>query len=145
MSEVDHPNCYCIDLRSAALRLTQIYDDALASTGLNITQFSLLAAIQSLDAPTLSMLASESHLERSTLGRNLKVLEKMEYIETRTGSDARSKTIHLSRKGKAAFRRAWPIWRGVQKELTGRLGADGRTHLDTLLGSLTEPLAAQSI
>ena len=94
--------CLCIDLRSVAQQLTQAYDEAMAPSGMSVTQFSQLNLIRTLDAPTLTDLARASQLDRSTLGRNLKVLERMGLITTRTGEDARSKTIHLSRKGAAA-------------------------------------------
>jgi len=33
--------CYCAALRSAARKVTAVYDDSLASTGVNLAQFSL--------------------------------------------------------------------------------------------------------
>ncbi len=137
--------CLCIDLRSAAQQLTQAYDDAMAPSGISVTQFSQLNLIRSLEAPTLTDLADASQLERSTLGRNLKVLEKMGLIHTRVGPDARSKTIHLSRKGRDAFKRAVPLWYAVQNELLERLGLDRREQLEDMLATLTEPLAANQI
>ena len=97
--------------------------------------------IRTLDGPTLSELAEASQLERSTLGRNLKVLEKMGLINTKVGADARSKTIHLSRKGKNTFKRAAPLWYAAQTELLNRLGIERREKLDDMLTALTEPLA----
>ncbi len=134
--------CLCIDLRVAALQLTQAYDKAMAASGLTVTQFSQMNLIRSLKAPTLKELAAASDLERSTLGRNLKVLEKMGLVTTKVGADARCKTIHLSRKGMSAFKKAAPLWFSVQNELVGRLGLEGRAQLDDLLTALTEPLAA---
>ena len=53
-----------------------------------------------------------------------------------------SKTIHLSRKGMNAFKRAIPLWYGTQNQLLERLGLERREQLDDMLGLLTEPLAA---
>lgn len=142
---MSNERCLCIDLRSAAQKLTQVYDEAMAPSGLSVTQFSQMHLIQSLEGPTLTDLAEASQLERSTLGRNLKVLEKMGLITTRAGLDARSKTIHLSRKGANAFKRAIPLWYAVQRELVQRLGLDGRGQLDHMLETLTQPLAANQI
>jgi len=132
--------CLCIDLRSAANKLTQAYDEAMAPSGISVTQFSQLHLIQSLGNPTLTELAEASELERSTLGRNIKVLERMGLVTTRVGEDARSKTIELSRKGISAFRRAVPLWSAVQSELIERIGTNGRSQLDDMLTTLTEPL-----
>ena len=136
--------CLCIDLRSAAQKLTQVYDEAMAPSGISVTQFSLLHLIQSLDGPTLKELAEASQLERSTLGRNIKVLERMGLVITKVGLDARSKTIHLSRKGANTFKRAVPLWYAVQSELIERLGLDGRVQLDDMLETLTKPLAREA-
>ena len=132
--------CFCIDLRSAAQKLTQIYDEAMAQSGLTVTQFSQMNLIRTLDGPTLTELAQASQLERSTLGRNLKVLEKLGYVTTKVGVDARSKTIHLSRKGMSAFKRAAPLWYATQNELLDRIGLDGRDNLNDVLAKLMNPL-----
>ena len=133
--------CLCIDLRTAAQQLTQTYDEALAPSGISVTQLSQMAMIEKLNGPTLKILAAASQLERSTLGRNLIVLEKLGMVLTKPGEDARTKTIHLTRKGKNAFKKAVPLWHGVQKELLQRLGPDGREQLDNMLAALTAPLA----
>ena len=140
-SEPMRDTCFCIDLRAAAQKLTQSYDEALAPAGISVTQLSQLNLIRTLNGPTLTELAEASQLERSTLGRNLKVLEKMGLVHTKVGSDARSKTIHLSRKGTLAFKRAVPLWVAVQKELAERLGANGQAQLDAFLSALSTPLA----
>ena len=137
-------SCLCIDLRSAAQRLTQTYDAAMESSGISVTQFSQLHLIQSLNGPTLKQLAEASQQERSTLGRNLKVLEKLGLVTVKVGEDARTRTIHISRKGKNAFKRALPLWYGVQSQLLERIGSEGREHLDALLAALNAPVALTS-
>lgn len=134
--------CLCIDLRSAAHKLTQTYDEAMAPSGISVTQFSQMHLIRTLDGPTLKQLAAASQLDRSTLGRNIRVLEKLGLVTLRVGADARTRTIHLTRKGSQAFKRALPLWLGVQTQLTQRLGLNGRDQLDDLLTTLTTPLAA---
>ena len=39
-------NCSCFNLRRAARRVTQVYDHALAPSGLKATQFALLAVLE---------------------------------------------------------------------------------------------------
>ena len=134
--------CLCIDLRTAAQKLTQTYDEVMAPSGISVTQFSQLHLIQSLGGPTLKELSTASELERSTLGRNIRVLEKLGLVDMRVGGDARTRTIHLTRKGSNAFKRAIPLWHSVQSQLTNRLGLPGRTQLDDMLETLTMPVAA---
>ena len=68
--------CICIDVRTVANRLTQLYDNAMAPSGMTVTQFSQLNAIQQLGSPTVNELSEAIGLDRSTLGRNVRVLEK---------------------------------------------------------------------
>jgi DNA-binding MarR family transcriptional regulator len=98
--------------------------------------------ISKLAGPTLKELAAASQLERSTLGRNIRVLEKQDLVQMKVGQDARTRTIHLTRKGKAAFKRAVPLWKKVQSELLKRIGTSGRNQLDGMLDTLTAPVAA---
>ena len=69
--------CYCIALRAAARKATSIYDTALEPTGVNIAQFSLLRSIKRATAVSLTELGRMTDLDRSTVGRNVKVLERM--------------------------------------------------------------------
>lgn len=135
-------SCLCIDLRGAAQKLTQIYDEAMAPSGISVTQFSQLHLIKTLDGPSLKVLSEASQQDRSTLGRNVRVLEKMGLVTMKVGADARVRTIHLTRKGNNAFKRALPLWYQVQSELVSRVGIEGRSQLDELLAVITEPLAA---
>ena len=130
--------CLCIDLRSAAQKLTQRYDEAMVPSGISVTQFSQLHLIRSLDGPTLKALSAASDLDRSTLGRNIRVMEKLGLVRMKVGADARTRSIHLTRKGANAYKRAIPLWHSVQSQLLSRLG--DRSQLDELLATLSAPL-----
>ena len=132
--------CLCIELRTVANQLTQIYDEAMIASGISTTQFSQLHMILNLQGPSLKELAAASQLERSTLGRNVKVLEKMKLVTLKTGIDARTRTIHITRKGKNTFKRAVPLWQSVQQQMLERLGHDGREPLDKIIDKLTSPV-----
>lgn len=140
MTDVD-TICLCIGLRSAANRLTRVYDEALAPAGLTVTQFFQLITIRKHGAPTLRMLAQAIGLDRSTLGRNVRLLEKQGLVVIAPGEDARTRTIRVTDAGKAAYRRALPLWQATQDRLVGRIGEDGRETLDGLLASLSTELA----
>ena len=64
--------CHCIQLRRAASRVTERYDMALAPAGLTVGQYSLLAHLERLEPVSVSRLAEELELERTTLVRTLK-------------------------------------------------------------------------
>jgi DNA-binding MarR family transcriptional regulator len=129
--------CYCVILRRAARKTTAIYDDALASTGINIAQFSLLRRIARARCISLTELAREADLDRSTIGRNTKVLAKMGLIETKCGEDHREAPIGLTDTGQRLLQRATPLWQTAQDEIEALFGGEpGARQLQSLLNAL---------
>ena len=137
---MSNEDCLCMNLRSAAQQLTRAYDSALSPAGITANQFSLMNLIRTGDDPTMKDLARASDLDRSTLGRNLRVLEKQKLIAMRVGEDARTRVISLTREGRQAVRTAAPLWQQIQDDLIERLGTRKRSHLRQLLTELTAPV-----
>src|SRR2546422_6098131 len=107
--------CTCFRLRSLTRRVTRLYDQALAPSGLTVTQYSLLArALRQGAAPTLSELAQQLFTDRTTLTRNLKPLANAGLVKVGDGADARSKAVLVTAKGRGAPRAALPLWRGAR-------------------------------
>ncbi len=121
--------CVCINLRQMSRMVSQIYDDALAPAGLKITQFCLLRAIARLGPASVNALAADQELDRTTLTRNLALLEREGLIEQSPGADKRTSLAQLTRAGSAAVARALPHWQRVQEELRRSLGAQALTQL----------------
>ena len=67
-------NCTCFNLRKAARAVTQAYDEALKLQGLRATQISILAMLSELGPVTMTNLADQLVMDRTTLTRNLKPL-----------------------------------------------------------------------
>ena len=130
--------CICIELRNAAQAVTKLYDKQLLDSGISITQLSQLNHIRECGAPTLKRLAEVTGLDRSTLGRNTRLLEKQGLVSLAPGNDARTKVVSLTRKGRTALERAAPLWLDVQTRLNTRLGSRKRALLSELLHELTE-------
>lgn len=128
--------CYCAALRGAARKTTAIYDAALAPTGVNVAQFSLLRKIERAAPVSLSELGRLAELDRSTIGRNVKILRRMGLARVTSGADHREATVALEERGRAALREGAPLWAEAQRKIEARLGADGATHLRALLGAL---------
>src|SRR5229473_861357 len=89
--------CTCFRLRSLTRRVTQLYDQVLAPSGLTVTQYSLLAhALRQDAAPTLSELAQQLFTDRTTLTRNLKLLADAGLVKVGDGADARRRAPRAS-------------------------------------------------
>lgn len=129
-------SCLCTQLRRASRGVTRRYDDALASVGLGAAQFSLLRHVQRLGQPSISVLAEAMGLDRSTLGRNLRVLEELGLLQLGEGRDLRAREVRLTEAGLQRIEQALPLWEQVQRELNARLGEDRRAELMELLDQL---------
>jgi DNA-binding MarR family transcriptional regulator len=107
--------CACAGLRRASRAVTQHYERAFRGTGLRGTQFTLLTVLTQTGPLPLSGLASEAGLERTTLTRNLRLLQDKGFV--RVGSsdaDRRVRRVELTRAGHAAAVRGLPAWRKAQ-------------------------------
>ena len=114
--------CACFNLRRAARLVSQAFDEALRPSGLKITQFSLLVAAFMLDNLVLTKLAKVMGMDRTTLSRNLKLLEKKGLIRLEQGEDRREVRTSLTPQGKQALEKAAPLWYEVQSRITNGLG-----------------------
>ncbi|MCX2889627.1 MarR family transcriptional regulator [Pseudomonas sp. LB-090624] len=128
--------CICTHLRRAARGVSRHYDEALAGFGVNVAQFSLLRHLQRLDRPSITTLAEAMGLERSTLGRNLRVLEAEGLVALAGGDDQRNRVVLLTDAGVQLLQAAHPAWEKAQVELVARLGEGQRDELVRLLDQL---------
>jgi len=128
--------CYCDVLRTASRKTTAIYDAALAPTGVNLAQFSLLRKIRRAAPVSLSELGRLAELDRSTIGRNVKVLQRMGLARVTPGEDQREATVTLDEGGLVVLRDGAPLWDEAQSFIEAKLGEDGPAKLSALLSAL---------
>ena len=117
--------CSATAMRKASRRLTQLYDDALEASGLRSTQFAILAELdrRSSEPPTIRVLADALVMDRSALGHNLRPLERDRLIALDESSeDRRRRHVVMTRRGKARFRAAKPLWQSAQDRFADVFG-----------------------
>ena len=125
--------CACFNVRKAARAVTQLYDDLLRPTGLRTTQFTLLMLLRGHGAMSINQLAEAAVTDRTTLTRNLALLQERGLVRVRPGEDARVRLVELSEAGDDAASAAYPLWQRAQALVTRRMGRD---RLTRLLGDL---------
>jgi DNA-binding MarR family transcriptional regulator len=115
----DQPSniCNCANIRRASRAITQFYNDLLAPSGLKVTQYSLLSHIRRLGPLTMNELSQAIHLERTTLVRNLKPLEKLGFIAIAAEKNAQARQITITEKGLKSLEAAFPHWNKAQQVL----------------------------
>lgn len=126
--------CNCLAIRQAARQITQLYDAALASTDLRVTQYSILAVLDRVGPSTLQDLAAELVMDRSTLGHNLRPLEREGLVELATDrEDRRARRLDLTPEGRKKLEVARRAWRRAQDQFEDRYGAVDAKELRRLL------------
>jgi DNA-binding MarR family transcriptional regulator len=114
--------CTCGKLREAARAITLLYDNAFKSSGLLSTQLGVLHTIYNSDSITISELAGELGMDRTTLTRNLSVLERQGLIKTSSGKDHRTRIVTITSKGRTCVAKAIPLWNNVQLKVKEKMG-----------------------
>ena len=132
------PECACFNLRKTARAVTQLYDRVLKPIGLRGTQFNLLAAIVRSESITISHLAERLVMERTTLTRNLRPLEKQGLIKVIPGRDQRTRVVTLTTKGYQTLDNALPLWEQAQARFVEGFG---QQHFQGLLTDLSSTIA----
>jgi DNA-binding MarR family transcriptional regulator len=134
MSEVEPEVCNCSALRQAARRVTRLYDDALAPTGLGVNQFSVLARLGRVGPGAIQDLARLLVMDRSTLGHLLRPLENRGLVRIGVSEqDGRGRVISLTPAGRAAVARGRPLWARAQRRFASAFGEKGSIALRAVL------------
>lgn len=123
--------CFCMNIRKASRVITQLYDEALKPSGLLVSQFTVLVALASVGSITMTQLAEALVMDRTTLTRNLKPLEREGLVRIESGQDQRTRVLSLTNAGQAALEKALPLWQEVQIQVVERLGQEQCTLLLT--------------
>jgi DNA-binding MarR family transcriptional regulator len=128
--------CMCIKLRQASNNITKIYDKALNSHHIKLTQYSTLKNIEKLVTPSIQTLSNKMNLDRSTLVRNLNKLQKMKLISYEYENNSKSKVIRLTLDGNKKLSEAHVEWKKIQNSLLKNLGLEEIKQLDILLSKI---------
>jgi DNA-binding MarR family transcriptional regulator len=119
-----------------------MYNRELRSTGLELTQFGLLTALNTAGEATQGRLGRRLALDSTSLTRMLKLLTKRGWIGVKTGDDRRQKLLRLTPSGRKKLRQAEPYWARAQRRLRKRLGEPRWTQMRGLLAEVTRAAAA---
>lgn len=129
-----NPLCYCTLLRKATRRVSAVYDEALTPFGINIAQYALLRMVTRTGPVSLTELGKIAELDRSTIGRNVRVLERMGLMKTvRSEKDQREAMVTLTDQGRRLFDRTASVWEECQAKIEGQLGREGIETLNEIL------------
>ncbi len=121
--------CACANLRKAVRPVSQLSDDAFRPIGLRATQFGLLGATGMLGPLTINRLAEAIVMDRTTLTRNLRPLEKQGLLGIRSGKDRREREVSITRRGQVVLAKGYPLWKKAQGKVIKGLGQERVSRL----------------
>ena len=130
--------CVCATARMAARSLTRIYDRALEPAGIRTTQFSVLARLLEEGPLPLTHLAGRLAMDRTTLARDLRPLERRGLVAISVGADRRVRMAELTPAGRRLVDEVRPLWKQVQRDVRAQLGPD---HVARLMDELRAAIA----
>jgi len=81
-----------------------------------------LVAVATGEAVSINALAQVMGMDRTTLTRNLRPLEKQGFVARGTEGWRRSRALQVTKKGRSRLREALPLWSTAQEGLQKRLG-----------------------
>jgi DNA-binding MarR family transcriptional regulator len=141
--------CASLNFRRTARAVTRMYDSAMQASGVRSTQFAILVGIAKTQPVSMGKLADVLGLDRTTLTRSLRLLQKEKMITISRRAAMRQRFLELTPEGKKALARSLPLWRKVHEQFVSTVGAEywtklrseleGLAHTTMTMGSLEEP------
>jgi DNA-binding MarR family transcriptional regulator len=115
-------NCVCFNLRRVARLVTQFYDAEMRRHGIRPTQGSILASLQAKESWNMAELSDWLGMERTTLVRNLRPLEREGFVQISGGGRGRLVELAITAKGRKQIEKLAPAWKAAQSAAVKTLG-----------------------
>lgn len=135
--------CTCANLRRAARAVTRLYNRELAGDDIEITQFTLLMALDRTGEIPQGELGRLLALDSTTLTRMLEPLKKRGWVRAKEGDDRRLRIFSLTPTGRARYQRSLPHWKRAQDGVQRALGEQNIGQLSALLMEVTQATSRQ--
>ena len=131
--------CTWFNIRRASRAVTQHFDKVLQPAGLRVSQGRILGLLHFRGASTITDVSECLAMDRTTLSRNLKPLERRGFISLTQGNkDKRSRIISLTEKGAMTLKNAFPYWKQANQRFIKGLGDENWRDLIGLLSRVVD-------
>jgi DNA-binding MarR family transcriptional regulator len=114
--------CVAVRLRMLNRVVTNIYDDALRSLDLKVSQMNILVAAAKMGTARPVEVCNHLHLDVSTLSRNVERIKARGWLEVVPDEDGRSQPFRLTPQGRKLLEKAMPAWSDAQDRVKKVLG-----------------------
>ena len=134
--------CVAGRLRMLNRVVTNIYDDALRSLDLKVSQMNILVAAAKLGTARPVEVCEHLHLDISTLSRNVERMKARGWLEGVRDEDGRSQPFRLTPQGRKLLEQAIPAWSTAQQQVKKVLGNGVVEQLKQAMKRVREGAAA---
>lgn len=134
--------CACATARQAARVLTQLYDSQLRRTALEAPQFALMMTLEKQGPCGPVDLGRRYVLDKTTVSRNLKLLERKGWIESSAATDRRKREFVLTAAGRKQLAAAKPHWKKAQNLLRAGMSAKQWNEMFRVFRTVTKTAQA---
>ena len=117
-------NCTCFNVRRVARVITQFFDAEVRRHGVRPTQTPILRALQARNGWGMAELSEWLGMERTTLLRNLRPLQRDGLVRAKGGGRGGHVELEITEKGRAALAKMLPAWRSAQDKVVAILGKE---------------------
>ena len=120
--------CFCGALLVAARSVTRLYNEELRSAGIEVTQHAILMVLRALGPVPLGALSERLAVDKTTISRNIKLLQRHRWVTLDRGQDARERLVSLTDAGAAKLDKARPRWDRAQNRMRAALASGEFDH-----------------
>jgi len=117
-------NCACFNVRRVSRVITQFFDVEVRRHGIRPTQTPILRALQAKNGWSMAELSEWLGMERTTLLRNLRPLQRDGLVRAKGGGRGGHVALEITDKGRAALAKTLPAWRSAQDKVVAILGKE---------------------
>ncbi len=136
-------NCTCFNIRRVSRVITQFFDAEVRRHGMRPTQTPILRALLAKSGWSMAELSEWLGMERTTLLRNLRPLQRDGLVRARGGGRGGHVELEITAKGRKALAETLPAWRSAQDKVVATLGKERWSTILSDLADVATKLKAQ--
>jgi DNA-binding MarR family transcriptional regulator len=136
-------NCACFNVCRVSRVITQFFDAEVRRHGVRPTQTPILGALQAKNGWSMAELSEWLAMERTTLLRNLRPLQRDGLVRVIGGGRGGHVQLEITAKGRKALANTLPAWRSAQDKVVALLGKERWSTIINDLQGVATKLKAQ--
>ena len=118
--------------------VSRVYDEMIRPHGIKFSQMNILTVVTLRGPIQPSEVGLVLSLEKSTLSRNVQLMEDNGWIESQSGESGNSHLLRVTRKGRQLLEKAAPDWQSAQEQVCELLGVKTATAIRKTMDRLSK-------